>query len=81
MKPAQQKRRTNFGFLFVLIAAVLIVSPCRAQTNNSVGDTATQTTSESLPIAVIPFELVRDHIFIEVTIEHSRPLSMFIDLG
>ena len=75
------ERNSGLMLRFALIAALFISSPCRAQTRTSLGATATQTAPESSPIAVIPFELVRDHIFIEATVEHSRPLSMFIDSG
>jgi hypothetical protein len=67
------------AWMFALACAVSLCTPCLAQTDNTFRESQTQISSGSSPIAVIPFELVRDHIFVEVTIDHSRPLSMLID--
>jgi hypothetical protein len=75
--------RVNSGrtWLIVLVAWVTLCAPCQAQSDGSVRTKTTETTSLSRPVAIIPFELVRDHIFVDVTVDQSRPLSMVVDSG
>jgi len=66
-------------WLIVLVAWVALCAPCHAQSDGSVR-TKTRETASS-PVALVRFQLARDHIFVEVTVDHSRPLSMILDSG
>jgi hypothetical protein len=65
----------------MILVVLLLAIPSFSQDSNKNEQTVVSNLKKSSLVAVIPFRLIRDHIFIEVTIDRSRPLSMFIDSG
>jgi Aspartyl protease/PDZ domain len=65
--------------IIVLVVWVALCAPCLAQSDGSVRTKTTETASS--PVALVRFQLARDHIFVEVIVDHSRPLSMILDSG